>query len=264
MAIRSDAGTDRIVAVHFLTRTFVWLLGASGIAWGAILLPLFWDQIPLDRMAAEILQGHRFKRQTLLVEAERNAAAERTSVCNPTELHNAVILNLSILNESLATADQTPVTSDYGTLYDASRRALACAPSDSFAWLVLFWVDVRQYGFEPHDATYLRQSYAFGPNEEWIALWRTRIAIALLPRLPADLSNLAIGEFVKLVETGRLYRETAALFGSAPPAVQSQIIDYLKTANETARQIFARTLYDNGLDVDIPGTKIPGLRPWER
>jgi hypothetical protein len=264
MAIRSEVGTDRIAAAHLLARTFVWLLGVSGIAWGAILLPLFWHQIPLDQMAAEILQGHRFKRQTLLVEAERNAAAERTSVCNPTELHNAVVLDLSILNESLATADQPLITSDYGTLYEASRRALSCAPSDPFAWLVLFWLDVGQHGFEPQNATYLRQSYALGPNEEWIALWRTRIAIALLPRLPADLSNLAVSEFVKLVETGRLYKETAAIFGSAPPAVQGQIIDHLKTANETARQIFARTLYDNGLDVDIPGTKIPGLRPWER
>jgi len=107
-------------------------------------------------------------------------------------------------------------------------------------------------------------SYALGPNEGWISLWRNRLALALFARLPADLANDAIDEFIKLVDTGQLYSETASIFASAAPPIQSRIVEHLKTAKAVPRQLFARALYDRGLDISIPDTTRPSLPSWQR
>ena len=149
-------------------------------------------------------------------------------------------------------------------LLDVTRRALVCAPADPFVWLTLFWLEAGKSGLSSDNARYLRLSYALGPNEGWISLWRAKIAFALFEQLPADLADDALDEFVKLIDTQRLYSETATIFANATPVVQKRIIDHLKNGAAIPRGIFARTLYDMGLDVKIPDTVIPGLRSWER
>lgn len=144
------------------------------------------------------------------------------------------------------------------------ERRSAVRQQNSFAWLALFWLDVRKRGFGSDNAQYLRLSYAFGPNEGWIALRRSRLALALFSQLPPDLADLAINDFVKLVDTGRLYQETAAIFATVPPDGQNRIVEHLGAANSISRQMFARMLYDKGLDIHIPNTEMPGLHSWER
>ena len=144
--------------------------------------------------------------------------------------------------------------------YNLLRRALSCAPADPLEWLTLFWLDAGKSWFTPEDGNYLRMSYALGPNEGWIALWRVRLAVALFERLPTDLSNDAIDEFIKLVDTERLYSETATIFASGAPAVQNRIVERLKAAKAIPRQEFARALYDRGFALDIPDVE---RRPWQ-
>ena len=127
----------------------------------------------------------------------------------------------SALDETMAAADQSLFELYSGNLHDAIQKALFCTPADPLVWLTLVWLDVRRHGFEPRDANYLRLSYDLGPNEAWIGLWRTRIAIASFQQLPPDLSERATGEFVKLGNTGWFYRETAQIFGRAAPAARS-------------------------------------------
>jgi hypothetical protein len=246
-----------------LARAFICLLGLGAVAWGGWVLPLFWHQASLNQIASESLQGHVFKTQVLLDEARRVEAFEPTALCDPIKLHSAVVVRLAISDSAIAAANQASVESAHAAFYDLARRALACAPTDSFVWLTLFWLDATKNGLTPENANYLRLSYAVGPNEGWIALWRVRLAFALFGRLPRDLSRDALNDFINLVDTSALYAETAAVFASAAPAVQSEIIQHLKTANATSRQVFARVLYDQGMNVKIPDTVILGLRPWE-
>ena len=238
-------------------------VGVVAIAWGLFFLPLFWQQGPLNRVASQVRQSHPFKRQALLGEASRVEAVERKSFCNPAELRNLVVVHVAILNSNSASAeaDRTPLDAEQAAVDAAAREALSCEPSDPFAWLVLFWIDASKYGVNAKNVHYLRMSYALGPNEGWIALWRNRLAIAAFQQLPSELEDRAVVEFVKLVETGGMYGETASIYASAAPVVQSRIIAELKTAKATPRQVFAATLYDKGFDVDIPGFERPA-RPW--
>jgi hypothetical protein len=247
---------------HFAARIFVGLLGLGAIAWGGLVLPLFCRQIAPSHVASELLQGHTFKIQSLLSEAQRAEAAERSSFCDPTILHDAVILRLAILNDAIAGGNKALEDVAYGRQYEATRAALVCAPADSFAWLTLFWLDLSKHGLTRDDETYLRLSYASGPNEGWIALRRSRLAIPLLVWLPADLAEDATDEFINLVNTGMLYPETAQIFASAPPAAQGRLLARLKFAQAVPRQIFARTLYDQGFDINIPGVDVKA-HPWQ-
>lgn len=249
-----------LAAAHVLARTLTCLLGLAALAWGSFEFPLFWRQAPLDRVASEILQGHNFTTPLLTDEAAQIAGAEKASFCNPTALRDAAVIRLAIVDNMMA-EHRTP-TSAYRALNQATRAALSCAPADSFEWLTLFWLDFGGHGVTATNAVFLRLSYALGPNEGWIALRRNRLAIALFPQLPSDLADDAVDEFVKLVNTGGLYSETAAIFSSAAPAVQKRLADAVGSAKPVPREIFARTIYDRGLDIDVPGVEKPS-RPWD-
>lgn len=262
MAIPIDIRGVRIGAANYLTRIVICLLGLAAVAWGGFALPLFWEQASPRSVASKLLQGHTFKMQWLLDEARQAEAAETYRFCNPTALHNLVVLRLAVFNEAIAAKDRALVDSSYEPLYDAIRKALSCVPADPFGWLTLFWLDAGKHGFKPDNANYLRLSYELGPNEFWIALWRSRLVFALFEQLPTDLSDDATDEFIKLLDTGRLYWEAAEIFERAPPVAQNRIVERLKTAHVISRRGFAEALHNKGLDVVIPGESPAEARPW--
>lgn len=251
-----------IRATHNPTRIVICLLGLAAIAWGVFELPSFWQEASPRSIASRLLQGETFKTQLLLSDAQQAEDTDRQPFCDPTMLRSLVALRLFVLNESIAAANQALVDSSYDPVYNATRKALTCAPTDSFLWLTLFWLDAIKHGLDPNNANYLRLSYALGPNEAWIALWRIRLALLLFEKLPPDLAGDAIVEFVMLVNTGQLYWQTAGMFRDAPPIIQNRIVEQLKTSNVTLRRAFARTLHDRGVDVIIPGVEMPDVRPW--
>ena len=255
----------RVATAHFLSRAGVCLLGLGAVAWGGLALPLFWQRAPVSRVVSGILQGHTYKMQWLLDEAQKADAVGSSSFCNPAALHNAVVLRLVILDEAIATTNQAAVDSAYGTLDHRTRRALACTPADAFGWLTLFRLDVAKRGLQVENASYLRLSYILGANESWIALWRNKLAFSLFERLPTDLSDDALDEFIKLLETGHLYSEVATIFAAATPAVQSRIVARLKATKAIHRNMFARAVDDLDLDANILHAEGLNSRPpWRR
>jgi hypothetical protein len=262
MAIPNDIRGVRVATASILVRAFTCLLGVGALAWGGSLLPLFWRQAPLNQVASELLEGHTFKMQSLADEARQIEATEQSSFCNSAGSHDAVVLRLAILNQAIAAKNRKLIDAAYNALLDSTRRALSCAPADSFAWLTLFWLDAAKRGLQPDNVDYLRLSYALAPNEGWIALPRNRLAMAVFKQLPSDLSSDAIDEFVRLVDAGSLYSETAAIFAGAAPAVQNRIVAQLKSANAVSREYFAIALYERGLDIEIPGV-VKATRPWQ-
>jgi hypothetical protein len=265
MAIPNEVRRLGLAATIGLIRVLVLLLGTGAIGWGLFFLPIFRQTAPPHHVALMYLQGHRFNNQTLTEQLRRLTASEKPALCNPTELHDAVALRVAVLNDTTAAPDdQSPIEAARKALHEAAQKALSCSPSDSYSWLVMFWLDAAAGRLTPEDANYLRLSYALGANEGWIGLWRIRPALATFSQLPPDLSDDAIDEFIKLLNTGMLYPEMATIFEDAAPAVQRRILDRVSTANLPARQMFARVLYDRGLDVKIPDVEVPGLRAWER
>jgi hypothetical protein len=234
-----------------MVRACIVLLGLSSIAWGSIVLPPFWQRASLNDVATEYVQGRTLAMGALLLKAQQVRITKLPYFCDPATLHDSVLLHLAILEEAVTQGNQPLVNSAGAPLYEAIRSSVSCAPADSFVWLVLFWLDARKQGVRPNNVEFLRLSYALGRNEGWIDLWRNQLAMRLLQNLPDDVAADALGEFVRLVDTERLYQQTAAIFAAATPLVQSRIVAQLKTSKAAARRMFANALYDSGVDVKI-------------
>ena len=112
MAIPIEVRGARIAATHLLARTFIFLLGIGAVAWGGFALPLFWQQASVNRVSSRLLQGHAFEMQWLLDKARQVEATDQSSFCNPTALHNTVVLRLAGLSEAIAASNHTLV--DFG------------------------------------------------------------------------------------------------------------------------------------------------------
>jgi hypothetical protein len=251
-----------ISPIYILARTFVLLLGLTAVTWGGFVLPIFKRQTALNHVATELFKGRDFKLETLTTERQK-VSTGTSQICNPTELRNAVVVNRAILVDSIPLG-QTATDSTAELLENSARSAVACEPSDSFVWLTLFWLDAAKHGFTPQNSRYLELSYANGPNEGWIAYWRLQVALAYFDRLPRELSDSVVADFVKLLDTQILYNEAAAIFAASPVAAQSRIVDALKDATENSQLMFAKVLAREGINVSIPNAELPDSRPWER
>ena len=206
MATRRKARRGAVEALSVVAHICVCALGLTALTWGALLMPYFWRGAALNRVTAEIVQGHTFALQTLVQEA-RLAASEDGSACDPMRVHDGVILRLAAFEQAIAVSDQSYLGSAHDRLDEATRAALACSPADGFGWLTLFWLEVSKHGYQPTYGNYLRLSYALAPYEGWIALWRSKLALAVLDRLPDDLCGAGFGRIHQLGGNG------TALFG---------------------------------------------------
>jgi hypothetical protein len=242
-------------------RIWIGVVALAAIGWGAMMLPYFWRGAALDRIAAQIVQGQTFPLPVLARQAVLADGAE-TSFCDPARTHDAVVLHLAALERAAADSDESQVRSVREQVDQAVHKALACSPADAFAWLTLFWLEVSKNGYQSQYGDYLRLSYALGPYEGWMALWRCKLALAVFDQLPVDLASEALKEFTRLVETERLFAESMAIFSSVPRETQIRLTEQLKSAAPNARQTFARMLYDEGSDLVIPGVEATPNRPW--
>jgi hypothetical protein len=263
MAIPNESGGVQIRPTFVLARLFILAVGLGAITWGGLVLPVFRQQAPVNRVASELLKGRSFKLDTLVTEVQK-ASQPLSNFCNPSELRSFVVLRRAILNDIARSGQVSPSNSAATALDGSTRSAVACSPADSFAWLTMFWLDAAKHGLTPENERYLRMSYARGPNEGWIAYWRVQLALAEFANLPEDLSEDALEDFVKLINTQVLYQEAAEIFLRAPTSARSRIIDSLRNTDARPREAFAKLLSDRGLDVSIPGTDLPESRPWRK
>jgi hypothetical protein len=236
-------------------------LGAGAIAWAMLTLPTFWREASIERVADQVIAGDTFVGEGLtpmLAAVEANEASDR---CLPPARRAAAIIRVRLAEEAMAAAESDRIDAALGALRDSIRGSLACSPADSFLWLVLFWVENARDGFSPAHFAYLRMSYALGPNEGWIALKRSPLALALYARLPPDLADKAAAEFVGLIDSGFVRQAAGFLTASAWPH-RDALLPRLQALPTFRREALARAVADIGYVIDIPGVKRAEPRPW--
>jgi hypothetical protein len=256
MTRTSSPSAPPFVAV---TRAGMIAFGLAAIAWGVAVLPIFWRQAPIERMAGRIVAGEPFKPEVLADAMPVVEEAETAAWCRAAALHAAAIIRLRLAEEAIATAERAAIDERLDRLRDTIGRSLACAPADPFLWLVLFWAENTRNGFRPHNLAYLRLSYLLGPNEGWIALKRSRFALALYDQLPPDLREMAVGEFPRLLAAG-FYDETVALLTGPGWPLRDILLPRLKDVDIRRRELFAKLLRGQDYEVDVPGVPRPPTR----
>jgi hypothetical protein len=237
------------------------VLGATAVGWGAVTFPMFWQQAPVERIAARVVEGDPFAPEALAQRLPAIAAIEHSDHCRAPATHAAAVIRLRMAEDVFAAADAGRIDGALNSLRDSVRLSLACSPSDPFLWLILYWVENAIDGFRQDHLAYLRMSYLLGPNEGWIALKRSPFALAVYERLPPDMAEMAANEFARLLASG-FVREAATLFTGPGWRNRNALLPRLRLVPEVAREAFARAVYEAGYDVDIPGVRRPDPRPW--
>jgi hypothetical protein len=243
-----------------IARIALIMLGCIAVMWGSAVLPAFWRQSPLERISEHIIAGETYKSDALLGLIPNAELAEGAIHCRPAAVRSAAIIRTRFAEDALSSGQedalssgqQDPIDKQLNLLRTAIRNSLSCVPTDAFLWLVLFWVDSTAGGLEDQSLEYLRMSYRLGPNEGWIALKRNRMAFTIYERLPPDLAESAIVEFIGLLEMG-LYQEAVDILTGPAWDLRELLLTRLTDAPFRHRLDFAKFLSDGGYDVQVPG-----------
>ncbi len=257
-----NARLTNFVTAHYiiLTRSFIIVLGCIAIWWGVVGFRFFLQESASERIASQIIAGDPFKAETLALQLPVINRIGASVYCDPVALRSATIIQLRTVEVAISANDSKRSDEQMRSLGRMIRHSLSCGPADPFLWLVLYWVENTENGFNTDHLKYLRMSYRLGPNEGWIGLKRNRITFAALPNLPTDLAEYASKEFTGLVEMGSYEQAAEILTGPAWP-LRQQLLSRLRNIEKRHRVIFADILDKKGYDVAIPGVETPSSRP---
>ena len=243
------------MTINHISRLILAIVGVVAIAWVIAVFPVFWSEKVIDDVAGEVIAGAVFKPEILAaVEAqtETNSGPMRRS----SVLGKAAMIRLRQAEDAIRAGNLEIRDQKFESLDRIVDKTFLNAPSDSFLWLVRFWLDSTRNGIRPDNLRFLRMSYDLGPYEGWIAVKRNRIALAAYSALPSDLTEQAISEFVGLVRWG-FVTDAGAIAAGPGRSLRDVLFSRLKDLNYEQRRAFANVIYGRELD-DVP---VPGIAP---
>jgi hypothetical protein len=244
-----------------LGRVLLLVCGAIAAGWGGLVLPSLWHESTIGRVANRIIEGQPFKADALNRFLPDIAAIADDQDCRPSALRSVAIFRLRMSEDAISAGEQQLIDSSLQDLDQSVRKSLACAPSDSFLWLVLFWVENTRNGFKQQNVALLDMSYRLSAHEAWIGLIRVPMAAAVLQQLPAELKDAVVTEFIGLLDSG-YYPQMATVFPKLGAETSAVVLARLKSASPRNREAFARELYRRGYNVSVPGVTPVDPRPW--
>jgi hypothetical protein len=122
-----------------------------------------------------------------------------------------------------------------------SKRALSCAPRDSFTWLLAFDLDVLHGQLNEQAFDRLAMSYETSPNEAWIAIRRLVVALPVILVAPEPLRNKIVAEFQRLVRTG-MQNDAARSYWAAPAAARPLLLAQVSKLSQRQQAAFSEAL----------------------
>jgi hypothetical protein len=240
-------------------RSLIAILGVCAVAWAIDVAPIDRSDAQYTDIAERILCGEKFN--AVQLDAIRHQlSATPVRPVQASALSGATVMRLLLLEDGMK-ADTRQASNaalvDFQTVVSAT---LSQSPTNAFVWLENFWLKRRQAASADFDL--LRMSYWSGPNEAWIALRRSPLALGIFQSLPSDLAEQTLSEFVGLVRSG-LYADAANILAGPGWAIHEQLLSRVAEVDEANRRGFARALASKGLDgVTFPGVEDRPSRPF--
>jgi hypothetical protein len=245
---------------NLVWRTLVALFGICAIAWAISVIPIYHTGAPLAETSERILSGDKFNATQLgVIKSQLDAAPPRPFKASASS--GAVVIRLLLLEDQLKVPGRSPSAADLDELEKIVGATLAQSPASSFIWLTDF--SLKRLRGEPtdNDLNLLRMSYWSGPNEGWIAIRRNRLALGNFPRLPSELAEKAVSEFVGLVRSGLYADASNILLGPGWP-IREKLLNRIAQIDQVDRREFAKMLASKNADVVVPGEDLRPSRPF--
>jgi hypothetical protein len=246
----------RLVTTRYIivARSFVTILGCIAVGWGIARISVYLQDFSVEQVATQIIAGDPFKAETLAQLVPFLDNIKKSPYCRPAALSSTAIVEFRRVEVATANNSRGHLAVRLKSLSNVIRRSLSCAPADPFLWLALYSVEVHRNGFKPVYLKYLRLSYQLGPQEGWIVLKRNPLAFEEFQRLPQDLREDAINEFVSMLREYDLFGEQAVNIFIGPAwRERDLILLHLKRLSAADRQQFADLLRKRGYDLSTPG-----------
>ena len=245
---------------NFVWRSFIAVFGICAIAWAIDVILVYRTDVPFAGNAQLVLSGDKFNAVQLSAMKRQLDASGKP--LQASALTGAAIIRLLLLEAALSAGNGQPSASDLDDLRMIVDSALAQSPTSSFMWLTDLWLKRLSGEFVDSDWNLLRMSYWSGPNEAWIAVKRNRLALSSFPKLPGELAEEAVSEFVGLVRSG-LYEDASSILAGPGWAIHEQLLSRLTRVDEVNRHEFARALASKDIDgVVVPGEDQRASRPF--
>lgn len=234
-------------------RPLIASFGICAFAWGIAAIRIYSVDAAFADTARAVLSGNRFNDRQL-ISIKRQLDTAQDDLVEASALRGAAVLRTVMLEGQLKDGTRELSYADYDQLRANVHAAIAQSPTESFMWLIAFWVTRLRGEVAPKDSNLLRMSYRAGPNEGWIAVRRNPLTLPLLGPMYDEFSDQALSEFAGLVRSG-FYWDAAGIFERATTPVRNQLLHRLTTVEVTDRHAFARALKSK----DIDGVVLPGV-----
>ncbi|MCK1653208.1 hypothetical protein IVA88_17455 [Bradyrhizobium sp. 149] len=168
--------------------------------------------------------------------------------CDARQRRNLLLINLRILSNYLESGGVDSLDASLQNVRRSAKQLLACSPSESIAWLALYWVEIRAAGFGPTAVSYLTQSYHFGPHEIWVQLFRAPLALRAYGFLPEDLKRSTRADFDDIIGA-RLFPTAVLMYQAASQATQTVLLEGMCADPIDVRLVFRRFAESRGLRI---------------
>ncbi|MGL3111392.1 hypothetical protein [Bradyrhizobium sp. BR 1432] len=236
------------------------LLGAAGLWWSSIVLPIFRSAAPAREITERIMTDQRFKAGTLrhvLLQMEREP---QRPVVQSSFVRAKALVELRAAEEAVGRKSSEEADAEIAAAEQTVHASLALNPTDSFLWLMLYSVRTAREGFAPENVRYFEQSYSSGLHEGWIVLRRNRLALSVFPMLTTSIQARVVSEFAEMVDLGFVDEAVVNLTDVGWPH-RERLLASLEQVDIAARELLARQLSRNSVKVVVPGIEMKD-RPW--
>lgn len=245
----------------FSTRVCVFICGCFALAWSVYSFTLFAREAPLENVVRRIIAREAF-RNDVIASFEKEGSQQRPNEWQRAAgLFSRAVIDVRLVEKAFERGDLKHLDDLLLRSEVSIRSSLSVAPADPFLWAVYFWIENTKDGFRRSNLSYLSMSYKTGPNEGWVAVTRSRFALALFRSLTPELAEDAVGEFSHLVAS-RFYNETISQLSRSGPDLSDRLLKSLGGIEMDDREAFAKAAYKRGFDWKVPGVEKPEWRPW--
>ena len=223
------------------------VLAALGAGWIALVGGTIF-QPSLRQVAERLARGETYDNDGLRRMAS-SALAGEAGLCDVKRRRSALLIQLRVAASSIEKADLSHLDQDVGDVADLGKELLTCSPSDGFAWLGLYWVEIHQSGVGPKAWSYLGQSYRFAPHEAWIQLIRAPLVLRSGQMIPEPLRPSAVTDFDDIFRA-RLYPSAAVIYKSSSVQMRTALLDQTCGYPSEPRAVFLHYVKEQGLSVE--------------
>lgn len=204
-----------LFSVRFLTL----VVAAAGLAWGLVTLPGSEASDDLLDVESQLLRSETFTPKAL-ARTLKTPAFEKLSNCDVPAQIALLLIEARVSEATLRAGAVNDFDLHSASIDSRSDRVLACAPRQSFVWLMKFSQAILRGQLDERSFAFLAMSYETSPDEGWVTIRRNNVAVPLLLVFPEPLKEKALSDFQRLVKGG-FNEEAGRLYQGASPPIRS-------------------------------------------